>query len=100
MWVARTPRCAVCPVRDRCAWGLAGSPAAAGPLRRVQRFAGTDRQVRGRLLDVLRTADGPVTAQALDAAWDDAAQRARCVDSLLADGLVEQTDDGRFALPA
>jgi len=36
---------------------------------------------------------------ALDDAWDDAAQRARCLDSLLADGLVEQTDDGRFALP-
>ncbi|MGY1781037.1 A/G-specific adenine glycosylase [Geodermatophilus sp. SYSU D01036] len=98
--VARTPRCGACPVRDRCAWRLAGCPAAEGPPRRVQRFAGTDRQVRGRLLDVLRAADGPVPAPALDAAWDDAAQRSRCLDSLLADGLVEQTDDGRFALPA
>ncbi|MGX5656557.1 A/G-specific adenine glycosylase [Geodermatophilus nigrescens] len=97
--VARTPRCAVCPVRDRCAWRLAGSPAHDGPARRVQRFAGTDRQVRGRLLDVLRAAEGPVAAPVLDAAWDDAAQRARCLDSLLADGLVEQTPDGRFALP-
>ena len=26
--VAGTPRCGVCPVRDRCAWRLAGSPAA------------------------------------------------------------------------
>ncbi|SDC44706.1 A/G-specific DNA-adenine glycosylase [Geodermatophilus telluris] len=98
--VARTPRCAVCPVRERCAWRLAGCPAADGPPRRVQRFAGTDRQVRGRLLDVLRAAEGPVAASALDDAWDDAAQRARCLDSLLADGLVEQTEDGRFALPA
>ena len=98
--VARTPRCAVCPVRDRCAWRLAGSPAHDGPARRVQRFAGTDRQVRGRLLDVLRAAEGPVAASLLDGAWDDAAQRSRCLDSLLADGLVEQTPDGRFTLPA
>ncbi|MGY1795930.1 A/G-specific adenine glycosylase [Geodermatophilus sp. SYSU D00525] len=98
--VARTPRCAACPVRDRCAWRLAGCPAAEGPPKRVQRFAGTDRQVRGRLLDVLRAADGPVPAPALDAAWDDPVQRSRCLDSLLADGLVEQTDDGRFTLPA
>ena len=97
--VARTPRCGACPVRDRCAWRLAGSPAHDGPARRVQRFAGTDRQVRGRLLDVLRAAHEPVDAAALEAAWDDAAQRSRCLDSLLTDGLVEQTDDGLFRLP-
>ena len=97
--VARTPRCAVCPVRDRCAWVLAGSPSHDGPARRVQRFAGTDRQVRGRLLDVLRAAPAPVPAVELDAAWDDAVQRSRCLHSLLGDGLVEQTEDGLFALP-
>ncbi|MGY1812943.1 A/G-specific adenine glycosylase [Blastococcus sp. SYSU D00820] len=97
--VARTPRCAACPVREACAWRRAGCPAAEGPPRRVQRFAGTDRQVRGRLLDVLRAADEAVPAGALDDAWDDAVQRSRCLDSLLADGLVEQTADGRFTLP-
>lgn len=98
--VATTPRCGICPVRDRCAWRLAGHPPHDGPPRRVQRFAGTDRQVRGRLLDVLRAADGPVSAADLDAAWDDAVQRGRCLDSLLVDGLVEQAADGRFRLPA
>ena len=97
--VAGTPRCGACPVRDRCAWVLAGSPSHDGPPRRVQKFAGTDRQVRGRLLDVLRAAHEPVDAAALDAAWDDAVQRSRCLDSLLADGLVEQTPDGLFTLP-
>ncbi|WP_448614354.1 A/G-specific adenine glycosylase [Modestobacter sp. URMC 112] len=97
--VAGTPRCGACPVRDRCAWRLAGSPAHDGPPRRVQKFAGTDRQVRGRLLDVLRAAPGPVAPVELDQVWDDAAQRARCLDSLLVDGLVAQTDDGRFTLP-
>ena len=97
--VARTPRCGACPVRERCAWRQAGSPAHEGPARRVQKFAGTDRQVRGRLLDVLRAATEPVDAAALDAAWDDAVQSSRCLDSLLADGLVEQTEDGLFTLP-
>jgi A/G-specific adenine glycosylase len=98
--VAGTPRCGACPVRDRCAWRSAGSPAHEGPARRVQKFAGTDRQVRGRLLDVLRAASGPVDAAALEPAWDDAVQRSRCLDSLLTDGLVEQTDEGLFRLPA
>jgi A/G-specific adenine glycosylase len=98
--VAGTPRCAACPVRNRCAWRLAGYPAHDGPPRRVQKFAGTDRQARGRLLDVLRAAHEPVPAVALEAASDDATQRSRCLDSLLADGLVEQTADGRFRLPA
>ncbi len=96
---ARTPRCADCPAFEGCAWQRAGRPAYAGPVKPVQRFAGTDRQVRGKLLDVLRDADGPVTRAALDAVWTDAGQRDRCLDSLLVDGLLEQTEDGRFALP-
>ncbi|GAA1308761.1 A/G-specific adenine glycosylase [Pseudonocardia xinjiangensis] len=97
---ARAPRCAGCPVRSECAWVAAGRPEYAGPRKPVQAFAGTDRQVRGRLLDVLRGAPGPVERAALDAAWSDAAQRDRCLHSLLVDGLAEQHDDGRFALPA
>ncbi len=98
--VARGPRCPDCPVLDVCAWQHAGRPAHDGPVRRAQRWAGTDRQVRGRLLDVLRGAPGPVDAPALETAWlTDPAQRARCLDSLLVDGLVEQLADGRFALP-
>lgn len=95
----RSPRCADCPVFAGCAWQRAGRPAYAGPAKAVQKFAGTDRQVRGKLLDVLRGTDGPVPRAALDAVWSDDAQRDRCLDSLLVDGLVEQTDDGRFALP-
>nr|WP_102141744.1 A/G-specific adenine glycosylase [Mycobacterium sp. QGD 101] len=94
---ARSPKCGVCPL-SVCAWRAAGQPAAA-TARRVQRYAGTDRQVRGRLLDVLRGSDSPVTRAELDVAWlSDTAQRDRALGSLLADGLVEQTEDGRFAL--
>jgi A/G-specific adenine glycosylase len=82
-----------------CAWRSAGYPAATSQARRAQRYAGTDRQVRGRLLDVLRGNDFPVTRAELDVAWlADTAQRDRALDSLLVDGLVEQTADGRFAL--
>ena len=101
-WSARPGRRAAGAARCTrvCAWSAAGRPAYAGPRKPVQGFAGTDRQVRGRLLDVLRDAAGPVPRAALDAAWSDAAQRDRCLDSLLVDGLAEQHDDGRFALPA
>jgi A/G-specific adenine glycosylase len=95
---ARTPRCGICPLSN-CAWRTAGYPAADTPARRVQKYAGTDRQVRGRLLDVLRASDSPVTRGELDIAWlTDTAQRDRALDSLLVDGLVEQTGDGLFAL--
>ena len=95
---ARSPRCGVCPL-SACRWRTAGYPPAAEPARRPQRYAGTDRQVRGRLLDVLRAGTGPVPRSALDVAWlTDPAQRDRALDSLLVDGLVEQTRDGRFAL--
>ncbi|WP_156686444.1 A/G-specific adenine glycosylase [Mycobacterium sp. Marseille-P9652] len=96
---SRAPRCGLCPVLD-CAWRRAGYPAAQGPARRVQSYAGTDRQVRGRLLDVLRERDSPATRVELDSAWViDSEQRERALDSLLADGLVTRTGDGRFALP-
>lgn len=96
---ARAPRCGLCPLAG-CAWRDAGYSPAQGPARRVQTYAGTDRQVRGRLLDVLRANDFPVTRAELDVAWlTDTAQRDRALDSLLADGLVTRTVDGRFALP-
>lgn len=96
---ARSPKCVDCPIIDRCAWVLAGRPAYDGPPRRGQTYAGTDRQVRGRLLAVLRAAPGPVAKPALDAAWDESVQRERALDALVADGLVDPLDDGQYALP-
>lgn len=95
---ARSPKCGLCPL-SVCAWRAAGFPAGDAPARPVQRFAGTDRQVRGKLLDVLRGSSVPVQRAQLDVVWlTDPGQRDRCLDSLLVDGLVEQTADGRFAL--
>ncbi|MCD0452267.1 A/G-specific adenine glycosylase [Actinocorallia sp. API 0066] len=96
---ARSPRCADCPVIAQCAWYRDGRPAYDGPPRRGQTYAGTDRQCRGRLLAVLRQSSHPVEKPALDVVWSDAVQRERALDGLIADGLVDPLDDGRYALP-
>ena len=96
---ARKPACESCPLTE-CGWRAAGFPSYEGPKRPTQRFEGTDRQARGRLLDVLRDAPGPVERGRLDMAWtQDPGQRDRALDSLLVDGLIEHTDSGLFALP-
>jgi A/G-specific adenine glycosylase len=97
---ARSPRCPDCPVKDLCAWQLASRPAYQGPARRGQSWHGTDRQCRGTILAALRATTGPVTAGEMEAAWGtDDAQRDRCLDSLVADGLVEPLSGDRFRLP-
>jgi A/G-specific adenine glycosylase len=96
---AKSPKCVGCPVAALCAWRLAGKPAYAGPARRGQTYAGTDRQVRGKLLAVLREAEGPVGQAELDAVWAEPTQRARALDGLVADGLVEPIAAGVYRLP-
>jgi A/G-specific adenine glycosylase len=96
---ARSPRCADCPVYDRCGWQLAGRPAATGPARRVQKFAGTDRQVRGLLMAILREAAGPVPKTRLDAVWSEDTQRERALAALVSDGLADRLADEHYGLP-
>ncbi|WP_067509122.1 A/G-specific adenine glycosylase [Actinoplanes sp. TFC3] len=97
---ARAPRCPDCPFEQVCAFRLSGEPVPAGPSRKPQRYAGTDRQVRGLLLEVLRHATGPVPRQRLDVVWTDDVQRARALAGLVEDGLVEplDSDADRFVL--
>lgn len=97
---ARAARCGACPITDLCAWRAAGYPAYDGPVRHGQSWHGTDRKARGALLAVLRDAEASVDVAALARAWpDDEGQRDRCLDSLVADGLVEPLSQGRFRLP-
>ncbi|MEU3555221.1 A/G-specific adenine glycosylase [Streptomyces fragilis] len=96
---ARNESCHRCPIAARCAWLRAGKPEHDGPPRRGQTYAGTDRQVRGKLLAVLRAAEVPVPQAALDAVWEEPVQRARALDGLVADGLVEPLADGMYRLP-
>jgi A/G-specific adenine glycosylase len=96
---AANPGCDRCPVRDLCAWHAAGHPAYDGPPRRGQTYAGTDRQCRGRLLQVFRDAHEPVHRTRLDMVWTPADQRERCLAGLVEDGLVAKLSDDTYALP-
>ena len=96
---ARSPRCQECPVRNLCRWRALGYPAYDGPKRPSQSYDGTDRQCRGRILQLLRDATGPVGKAAIDQVWGPAAQRERALDGLVADGLVEPVGEEGFALP-
>jgi A/G-specific adenine glycosylase len=116
---AAGPRCGDCPVARECAWLAAGRPGMGGEAagvnrvaatigavgasgaarRRTQKYEGTDRQCRGRVLAVLRATDDPVRRAAFDAVWAGQAQLDRALDGLVADGLVDPLPDGRFALP-
>lgn len=96
---ARSPRCGTCPLTDRCAWHLAGRPAYPGPVRRGQPWHGTDRQVRGRIVELLRQSPEPLPRKAFDDSAEGPAQVDRCLDSLVADGLVEPLPRARFRLP-
>ncbi|WP_258064525.1 A/G-specific adenine glycosylase [Arthrobacter sp. ZGTC131] len=116
---ARAPKCAVCPVRERCAWLAAGEPPPSYTPK-GQAWHGTDRQVRGGVMAVLRLADGPVPAEMFQQAPADLGfgasgigvplaalhrlncapeQLERALAGLLADGLAE-LHQGGYRLPA
>ena len=103
---AKAPQCAVCPVADLCAWVDAGSPPPTEEQQtRGQAWAGTDRQVRGAIMALLRQATDSEPnltradlLQAVPLPEASAEQRLRCLDSLLRDGLAEERD-GAVALP-
>ena len=96
---AARPRCAACPVSGGCAWLAAGRPAEPGERPRAQRYDGTDRQCRGRLLAVLRERGSAASRADFGVAWADRAQLDRALDGLVADGLVDRRPDGRYELP-
>ncbi len=96
---ATRPRCEACPLADQCAWRAAGHPAYDGPPRKVQTWAGTVRQCRGRLLGLVRDSEGPVHTSRLETVWADTHQRDRCLASLLTDGLLTRPSAETYALP-
>ena len=96
------PRCEKCPVTEVCAWrGEGDDPAvgSAGVSGGQSRFAGSDRQGRGRLVAALRT--GPVAESELATVmgWPHDEDRARRVAAgVVADGLAS-VSAGWFSLP-
>lgn len=104
--LSRRPECDRCPLRAACAWS-AGKCAAPDPAHgtagvsgRQSRFAGSDREGRGKVVAALL--DGPLPAAdiARVAGWPDDPQRAeRVVSGLVADGLAVVDDRRGLRLP-
>ena len=86
------PRCEACPVRRHCRWRLDGgpdpAPRSAGVSRPQAPFAGSDRQVRGRILAALGA--GPMSRRSLEGHLSDveSARRAALLGQLADEGLV------------
>lgn len=95
---ARHPRCPECPLGRVCRWRATGQALPEGPTRRPQRYAGTDRQARGRVLAALRATETPLPHAQIDLVWPDHEQLARALASLIHDGLIE-SHGGDYALP-
>lgn len=97
---ARAPRCGECPIAAWCEWRGAGYPENAPAKRPKQAaFEGSDRQVRGRILALLRETTSPVPipdalAAAAVGGVRDSGQPKRAFDSLLADGLIVEYEAG------
>ncbi len=97
---ARSPRCSECPLANICVWRANGYPEYQGPVRAIQAsYGGSDRQVRGLILAMLRDSETPVAALDIDAVWQIQVQRQRAITGLVADGLIEQDSAGDYQLP-
>ncbi len=95
----RRPRCGACPVQATCGWAVAGWPepdpadGSAAVSRGQSRFAGSDREGRGRLVAALRHGPVAVVDVAAVIGWvDDPDRAARVAGGVITDGLA--TADG------
>lgn len=114
---AKSPQCEACPVQAECAWIQAGKPEP-DYVPRGQAWAGTDRQLRGAMMAVLREATGPLPRDFLlspataDLKYPDenvpalenlkklnspTDQVIRCYNGLISDGLAQERD-GKVSL--
>jgi A/G-specific adenine glycosylase len=98
----RVPDCGACPMAATCRWAVSGRPDPDPWVRgRPQsRFAGSDRQGRGALVDALRAAPVPAAQLAAVMGWpDDPARAEQVAATLVADGLAVIHPDGSITLP-
>ena len=103
---ARAPKCGQCPVLDQCAWVAAGKPEPE-TVAKTQSWNGSDRQVRGAIMGVLR-AQGAIDVARLQTTVEatgrlgrhvpEQSQWDRAMSGLVNDGLAVLTDEV-LALP-
>jgi A/G-specific adenine glycosylase len=99
----RDPNCGGCPAAAHCAWqGGDDDPAAnsAGISGKQSRFDGSERQVRGRIVDALRIGPVPISdLSGFGRDGDTLADVLRIATGLVADGLALH-DDNVLLLPS
>lgn len=90
-----TPQCIACPLANQCAWRRDGGadPArhSAGVSQSQSVFEGSDRQLRGRIVSMLRS--GPRRLEDLHREYvEEEGRIERLLSTLVVDGLVERGD--------
>lgn len=92
------PRCEVCPISTACLFRRRGEVRASRRTRRAPAFEGSRRQLRGRIVSVLRASDAAAIEELLASTEAPMEAVADAVDALVRDGLVSRAPSGRLRL--
>ena len=94
---SQSPKCAICPVADKCLWRSLDYPKS-DLVKRRQSWHGTDRQCRGAVVQALRENEVLTKAQ-IAQLWDVPSQLDKALLTLLDDGLIEARGKSKYSLP-
>ena len=94
---SQSPKCAICPVADKCLWRSLDYPKS-DLVKRRQSWHGTDRQCRGAVVQALRENEVLTKAQ-IAQLWDVPSQLEKALLTLLDDGLIEARGKSKYSLP-
>mgnify|MGYP000101847695 FL=1 len=94
---SQSPKCAICPVADKCLWRSLDYPKS-DLVKRRQSWHGTDRQCRGAVVQALRENEVLTKAQ-IQQLWDVPSQLEKALLTLLDDGLIEARGKSKYSLP-
>jgi len=94
---SQSPKCAICPVSDKCLWRSLDYPKS-DVVKRRQSWHGTDRQCRGAVVQALRENE-ILTKSQIEQLWDVPSQVEKALLTLLDDGLIEARGKSKFSLP-
>lgn len=99
---ARKPACSICPLAGQCLFLKSGLPGLGRKRTRPrQSFVGTNRQIRGKILEALRTSSGgQISRKEVESLCPDQVQLDLCIASLDNDGLLVIQDDRSLRLPS
>jgi len=94
---SQSPKCAICPVSDKCLWRSLDYPKS-DVVKRRQSWHGTDRQCRGAVVQALRENE-VLTKSQIEQLWNVPSQLEKALLTLLDDGLIEVRGKSKFSLP-